>query len=97
MTGLGGTGSHDLRVDHVFVPAELTGSVALPADPRPVRDSTLARTPSMTTVTIVQSPPVCLGIARHAIDEFRTLALQKERPPAPKLSEQVPAQVRLAR
>jgi alkylation response protein AidB-like acyl-CoA dehydrogenase len=69
----------------------------MPAGPQPVRDSKLARIPFMTAVGIAQSPAVCLGIARHAMDEFKTLALQKERPFAPKLSEQVPAQVGLAR
>jgi alkylation response protein AidB-like acyl-CoA dehydrogenase len=69
----------------------------MPAGPRLVRDSRLAHIPFMTALTIAQSPPVCLGIARHAIDEFRALALQKERPFAPRLSEQVQAQVGLAR
>ncbi len=97
VTGLRGTGSHDLRVDRVFVPTEMTGSMAIPEGPRPLRDSTLARIPFFTAVGIAQSPPVCLGIARHAIDAFRTLALAKERPFAPKLSEQVQAQEGLAR
>jgi indole-3-acetate monooxygenase len=97
VTGLRGTGSHDLRVERAFVPAELTGPFAMPAGPRPVRDSRLARLPFMTALGIAQSPPVCLGVARHAIDEFRTLALHKERPFAPRLSEQVQAQVGLAR
>jgi alkylation response protein AidB-like acyl-CoA dehydrogenase len=96
VTGLRGTGSHDLRVHQVFVPAQMTGSIAIPAGPQPVRDSTLAHIPFMTALAIAQSPAVCLGIARHAIDAFRTLALQKERPFAPKLSEQVQSQVGLA-
>ncbi len=97
VTGLRGTGSHDLRVDKVFVPARMTGSIAIPAGPRPVRPSTLARFPFMTLIGIAQSPPVCLGIARRAIDEFRALALNKERPFAARLSEQVQAQEGLAR
>jgi alkylation response protein AidB-like acyl-CoA dehydrogenase len=97
VTGLRGTGSHDLRVDHVFVPAAMAGPMAIPEGPRPVRPSVLARIPFFTAVGIAQSPPVCLGIARHAIEEFRTLALAKERPFAPKLSEQVQAQEALAR
>lgn len=97
VTGLRGTGSHDLRVQRAFVPAPMTGPFAMPAGPRPVRDSTLARIPFMTALGIAQSPAVCLGIARHAIDEFRELALHKERPFAPKLSEQVQAQVGVAR
>ncbi len=97
VTGLRGTGSHDLRVDHLFVPAEMTGPMAIPQGPRAVRPSLLARIPFFTLVGVAQSPPVCLGIARHAIDAFRTLALAKERPFAPKLSEQVQAQEALAR
>jgi alkylation response protein AidB-like acyl-CoA dehydrogenase len=57
----------------------------------------LARIPFTTAVGIAQSPAVCLGVARHAIDEFRELALHKERPFAQKLSEQAQAQVGLAR
>src|SRR5579871_1308074 len=78
VTGLRGTGSHDMRVDHVFVPTAMTGPMEIPAGPRPVRTSVVARLPFMTALGVVQSPPVCLGIARHAIDEFRTLALHKE-------------------
>ncbi len=96
VTGLRGTGTHDLRVDHVFVPAEMTGTIALAEGLRSVRDSTLARIPLFTALVLAQSPPVCLGIARHAVNEFRTLALQKERPYAPKLSEQVQVQAGLA-
>jgi indole-3-acetate monooxygenase len=97
VTGLKGTGSHDLRVRGVFVPGDMTGAFAMPAGPRPVRESTLARIPFMTLLGIVQAPPVCLGVARRAIDEFRELALHKERPFTPKLSDQVQAQVGLAR
>jgi indole-3-acetate monooxygenase len=97
VTGLRGTGSHDLRVDRAFVPAALTGPFALPAGPKAVRVSNLTQIPFMTAVGIAQSPAVCLGIARHAIDEFQELALHKERPFGPKLSEQVQAQVGLAR
>ncbi len=97
VTGLRGTGSHDLRVQGVFVPGEMTGPVAIPAGPRALRESLVARIPFMTVFAIVQSPPVCLGLARHAIDEFRTLALTKQGPFGPKLSEQVQAQEGLAR
>lgn len=97
VSGLRGTGSHDLRVQDVFVPSELSGPFAMPAGPRPARDSTVARIPFVTALCIAQSPSVCLGIARHAIEEFRELALSKERPFALRLSEQVQAQVGLAR
>lgn len=97
VTGLRGTGSHDLRVEKVFVPAEMTGPIALPAGPRPVRESVLARIPFMTALGIAQSPAVCLGIARRAIDEFRELARKKQPVFAPVLSEHVQAQEGLAR
>lgn len=96
VTGLRGSGSQDLRVQGVFVPGEMTGPVAIPAGPRARRESMVARIPFMTVFAIVQSPPVCLGIARHAIDEFRTLALNKQGPFGPKLSEQVQAQEGIA-
>jgi indole-3-acetate monooxygenase len=97
VTGLRATGSHDLRVDGVFVPAEMAGAFGIPAGPRPRRASVLARIPFLTALAIAQSPSVCLGIARHAIDEFRDLARAKERPFSPLLSEQVQAQAGLAR
>jgi alkylation response protein AidB-like acyl-CoA dehydrogenase len=51
----------------------------------------------MTALALAQSPAVCLGIARRALDEFREMALHKERPFAARLSEQVQAQAGLAR
>ena len=95
-TGLRGSGSHDLNADNLFVPTEMTGGFSM-AGAESVRDCPLARMPFMTLLAMVQAPPVCLGIARHVIEEFASLAASKERPPAPKLSEQVPAQVGIAR
>jgi alkylation response protein AidB-like acyl-CoA dehydrogenase len=97
VTGLRATGSHDLRANGVFVPAGFAGDFAMPAGPLPRRDSVLARIPFTTILAVAQSPAVCLGIARRAIDEFRELARAKERPPAPRLSDQVQAQAGLAR
>jgi alkylation response protein AidB-like acyl-CoA dehydrogenase len=97
VSGMRGTGTQDLRVHDLFVPAEMTGSVSLATGPHALRPSVPARIPLFTALGIAQSPAVCLGIARHAIDEFRTLALQKERPFVPKLSEQVQAHVGIAR
>jgi alkylation response protein AidB-like acyl-CoA dehydrogenase len=97
VTGLRGTGSHDLRVENVFVPEELTGGIGIPAGPAPRRESILARIPFFTALGIIQSPAVCLGLARHAIDEFRALALEKAVTFGPKVSETVPAQAGLAR
>jgi alkylation response protein AidB-like acyl-CoA dehydrogenase len=95
VTGLRGSASHDLRADAVFVPHEMTGGFSM-MGAQAVRESTLAKIPLMTLAAMMQAPPVCLGIARHALDAFTELARTKERPPAPKLSEQSPAQVALA-
>jgi alkylation response protein AidB-like acyl-CoA dehydrogenase len=97
VSGLRGTGSHDIRAHGVFVPAEMTGGFAIPAGPAAARDSTTLRIPFMTALALAQSPAVCLGIARRALDEFREMALHKERPFAARLSEQVQAQAGLAR
>jgi alkylation response protein AidB-like acyl-CoA dehydrogenase len=40
---------------------------------------------------------VCLGLARRAIEEFQALALRKESPFGPRMSEQVQVHVGLAR
>jgi alkylation response protein AidB-like acyl-CoA dehydrogenase len=97
VTGMQGTGSYDLRVEDLFVPSEMVGMFALPAGPVALRERPLNRIPFMTALAVAQSPTVCLGIARHAIDEFRELALRKESPMGPKLIEQAHAQTGLAR
>lgn len=97
VTGLRGTSTHDLQVDDLFVPAEMAGGFSLATGPKAVRDSVLARFPLFTLLGIAQSPPVCLGLARHALDCFRQLALAKVTPFNGRLSEQVQAQAGLAR
>jgi alkylation response protein AidB-like acyl-CoA dehydrogenase len=98
VTGLRATGTQDLYVEGLFVPDEMSGGVALPAGMQPVRECVLAGIPFFTLLGLAQSPPVCLGIARHAIEEFRELAQAKEAAfVGGKLSEQVQAQVGLAR
>lgn len=96
-TGLRASGTQDLYVEDVFVPDEMTGGFSLPAGPRPVRDCVLTNIPFFSLFGIVQSPPVCLGLARRAIEEFRQLALTKQSAFGPRLSEQVQAQVGIAR
>lgn len=98
VTGLRATGTQDLYVEDVFVPEEMTGGFALPHGPQPVRECLLARIPLFPLLHLVQSPPVCLGVARRAIEEFRQLALGKQGTfGGPPLSETVQAQVGLAR
>ncbi len=97
VTGLRATSTHDLRVDDVFVPAAFAGAFAFPRGPIALRESPLARFSLFTLLGLAQSPPVCMGIARHAIEEFRDLAAGKERPFGGRLSDQVQAQAGLAR
>ncbi len=97
VTGLRATSSHDLRVEDTFVPAARTGGFTLANGPVAVRPSVLARFPFFCLLGLVQAPPVVLGVARHALDEFRELARAKERPFSGRLSEQVAAQAGIAR
>jgi len=73
VTGLRGTGSHDFRIDDVFVPAErsLAAFAAEPLLPGP-----LYRIPLLGLSTIALAA-VTLGLARAAIDAFVELAAAK--------------------
>lgn len=97
VTGLRATGTQDLYVEDLFVPGEMTGGFSMPGGPRPVRDCVLANIPFFSLLGIVQSPPVCLGVARRAIEEFRRLALTKESAFGPRLIDQAQAHIGLAR
>jgi len=97
VTGLRATGTQDLYAEELFVPTEMTGAISLATGPHPLRECVLARMPFFSAIAVAQAPPVCLGIARHAIEEFTALALAKESAFTGRLSEQVQAQVGLAR
>jgi alkylation response protein AidB-like acyl-CoA dehydrogenase len=98
VTGLRASGTQDLRVDNVYVSDEMTGLASMPQGVRAVRESALNRFPFFSLVGLVQAPPVCLGLARRAVEEFRQLALTKQSAfGGPRLAEQVQAQVGLAR
>ncbi len=97
VTGLRATGTHDLYADGVFVPEEMTAGLVLPAGIVAVRECILARLPLFTVLGVAQAPPVCLGIARRAIDDYRESALAKELQSGARVSELVQAQVGLAR
>ncbi|MGH3978378.1 MAG: acyl-CoA dehydrogenase family protein [Pseudonocardiaceae bacterium] len=75
--GLRGTGSHDLAVEGLHVPAELFVN---PARSEPCHDGPLWRFPLFANlnVTIMGFP---LGVARRALDEFTELARTKTRGP----------------
>jgi alkylation response protein AidB-like acyl-CoA dehydrogenase len=97
VTGLRATGTQDLCVDDVFVPDEMTGGFSMPAGPCPKRPNVLNKIPFITLFGLAQAPPVCLGLARRAIEEFRSLAVAKQDAFGSKLSDQVQAHVGLAR
>ncbi len=95
--GLRATGTQDLYVEDLFVQEEMTGGFSLPGGARPVRDCTLANIPFFSALGVVQAPPVCLGVTRRAIEEFKRLALTKESAFGPRLIEQPQAHAGLAR
>lgn len=73
-SGLRGTGSHDLEVMHAAVPE---GRWLMPVGARPMVDAPISRMP-MYTLFAGGVAAVMLGIARHAIDELRALAMVKK-------------------
>ena len=97
VTGLRASGTQDLYVEDVFVPEEMTGGFSMPDGPRAVRESAITRLPFLSLFGIVQAPPVCLGLARRVIDEFKHIAVSKQDSFGTRLSEKVQAQIGLAR
>jgi alkylation response protein AidB-like acyl-CoA dehydrogenase len=97
VTGLRATGTQDLSVDDVFVPEEMTGGFSIPAGVNAVRRCLLANIPLFTAICVAQAPPVCLGLARRAIEEFKQITLTKDSPFGPPMRDQVQAHVGLAR
>lgn len=91
--GLRGTGSHDLAVEGLHVPAELFVN---PVRSEPRHDGPLWRFPFFANlnVTIMGFP---LGVARRALDEFTELARTKTRgPEQARLADDRHVQVQLA-
>ena len=83
VAGLQGTGSLDFRTDAVFVPDELTYDPAAGA----VRGGDLFRQEIHLFVSN-EVPPLCIGLARRAIDDMTELAGHTARfPGGPALSE----------
>jgi indole-3-acetate monooxygenase len=70
--GLRGTGSHDIIVDEVFVPAERSFSLTDPAQ----YDRPLSRMPFLATVC-AGCAALCLGVAQAARDTLLELASSK--------------------
>ena len=73
VSGLRGTGSHDMQVDEVFVPRDL--AVSLVSD-TPVQPGPLYRFPVFALLA-VGIASVSLGLAKRAIDELSGLASTK--------------------
>ena len=97
VTGLRASGTQDLYVENLFVADDMTGGFAMPDGPRAVRESPITRMPFMTLFGIVQSPPVCLGLARRALEEFKDIVRDKQDMFGVRLSDKVQTQVGLAR
>ena len=75
MSGLRGSGSHDVRIDDAFVPTEHT--TALMAGGMALRETgTLYRFPPFNRLAY-NKIGVATGIARAALDHFRDLATRK--------------------
>jgi indole-3-acetate monooxygenase len=89
--GLRGSGSHDVIVEDVFVPAERT---LMPFFEPPRAEGALYRMPFLTRVrSLLMGIP--LGLARRALDELIILIQHKTREMAPLVQDQ-DVQVRLA-
>ena len=76
VAGLQGTGSLDFRVDDLFVPEEMTYDLGIPA----VRGGDLFRL-GMPAFVSNEVPPLCVGLARRALDDMTELALTTARFP----------------
>jgi alkylation response protein AidB-like acyl-CoA dehydrogenase len=72
VAGLRGTGSHDYKVEDVFVPAHRACALI----DEPVRAGPLYGLPYVTIATVLMAA-VALGIARHAVDALEELSAAK--------------------
>jgi len=83
VAGLQGTGSLDFRVEGLFVPEEMTYDLGIPA----VRGGDLFRLGIPAFVSNEVSP-LCVGLARRALDDMTGLALHTARfPGGPTVSD----------
>jgi alkylation response protein AidB-like acyl-CoA dehydrogenase len=89
--GMRGSGSHDVVVDGVYVPAEAT---LMPFFEPPTANGALYRMPFFTIIrSLIVGVP--LGAARRALDELTALCQNKIRDSAPLVEDQ-DVQIRLA-
>jgi alkylation response protein AidB-like acyl-CoA dehydrogenase len=106
VSGLRGSGSHDVRVDDVFVPEDHMGTGIGNPDRERLADSTVLRIPLGPRLAY-NKVAVGFGIARAALDEFTKLATGKtprftaiklrERPHAQRAIAQAEVRLRSAR
>jgi alkylation response protein AidB-like acyl-CoA dehydrogenase len=83
VAGLQGTGSLDFSVDGVFVPEEMTYNLFGP----PARGDALSRL-GMPAFVSNEVPPLCIGLARRAVDDMTEMATHTARfPGGPTVSE----------
>lgn len=73
VSGLRGSGSHDVSMEDIFVPDAMTTTTAAGAQ---YKESTLSRLPPFSRL-VYNKVGVATGIARAAIDEFIALAAKK--------------------
>jgi indole-3-acetate monooxygenase len=93
VAGLQGTGSFDFRLDEAFVPAEMTFERAASA----CRGGALFRQEAHVFLSN-ELPPLCVGIARRALDDITELASRTARfPGGPTLTERPVFQAELGR
>jgi hypothetical protein len=76
VAGLQGTGSFDFRMDEVFVPTEMTFEKAAGA----CRGGALLRQEAHVFLSN-EVPPLCVGMARRALDDMTEMASKTERFP----------------
>jgi indole-3-acetate monooxygenase len=77
VSGLKGSGSHDVVLNDCFVPQEFAAPGMLSMTLGFKRMGPAQRMPLMLVLAIHQAPPVCLGVAQHAIEAFKALAETK--------------------
>ncbi len=80
MAGMCATGSHDFKIDDIFIPAERGQSfmdlLNLNTEIGTLYDAPLYRTPMMPILAIAAGTP-CLGAAKRAVHEFKEQSKKK--------------------
>lgn len=93
--GMCGTGSHDVRVEEVFVPSARAVPFAPLSEPAPAYDNPLART--AVWITVGCHAAVALGVAQAALDDLVELGTKVPAYTQRSLRDRNTVQLRLAR